>query len=479
MYYPTISIFHNSSIMKKASLFFIVLMLSGGLFAQKKSADGFYTASGGILGAGDFSRFRTAGNNLSNIDYKFKPGWTAGAWLNFPLGRYFSFEPQVTYSILNYELKNAVPGALNGNIGYFSVPLLLKVHVMPKLALTAGFQIDWVNNVVDDNSVANEDMFNHNGTSLSGGVEVMPHSRLSIFGRYIHGISDMNYSINSGSTTKLYNQNIQVGLKWKLFGKFIPADKDGDGITDPQDKCPTVPGLERYQGCPIPDTDNDGINDEEDKCPTVAGLPKYQGCPIPDSDGDGINDEADKCPQQKGTAKYQGCPVPDTDGDGINDEEDKCPTQAGLAKYQGCPIPDTDGDGVNDEDDRCPNVPGTAEMKGCPTLEQFQPHEVTFASSKAVLTVDGKKELDIIYDFLTRNADVNVRIDGHTDATGNDKINDPLSLNRANAAKAYLVSKGIDAARISTEGRGSKEPVADNKTKEGKKKNRRINITVL
>ena len=54
-------------------------------------------------------------------------------------------------------------------------------------------------------------------------------------------------------------------------------DRDGDGITDAEDKCPDVPGLARYQGCPIPDTDKDGINDEVDKCPTVPGVSPLPG----------------------------------------------------------------------------------------------------------------------------------------------------------------------------------------------------------
>ena len=61
--------------------------------------------------------------------------------------------------------------------------------------------------------------------------------------------------------------------------KIIVKDTDKDGINDENDKCPTVPGLERYQGCPIPDTDGDGLNDEEDKCPQVAGRAADYGCP--------------------------------------------------------------------------------------------------------------------------------------------------------------------------------------------------------
>ena len=225
-----------------------------------------------------------------------------------------------------------------------------------------------------------------------------------------------------------------------------PADTDGDGIIDPDDACPTVPGLAQFKGCP--DTDKDGIQDSEDKCPTVPGL-----------------------------AKYQGCPIPDTDKDGINDEEDKCPTVPGLARYQGCPIPDTDGDGINDEEDRCPDVPGVPELKGCPKID-FQAHEVVFQSGKAVLLAAGKKELDVVADFLNKNPSVKVSIEGHTDNTGSDKINQPLSEKRAAAAKAYLVSKGVAEDRMVTSGYGSTQPVADNKTAAGRQKNRRVEIKI-
>ena len=60
-------------------------------------------------------------------------------------------------------------------------------------------------------------------------------------------------------------------------------DSDNDGINDDSDKCPSIPGVERYQGCPVPDSDNDGINDEEDNCPSVAGTAANHGCPAIDA----------------------------------------------------------------------------------------------------------------------------------------------------------------------------------------------------
>jgi outer membrane protein OmpA-like peptidoglycan-associated protein len=83
-----------------------------------------------------------------------------------------------------------------------------------------------------------------------------------------------------------------------------------------------------------------------------------------------------------------------------------------------------------------------------------------------------------VVNYLKTNSGVNVTIDGHTDNTGTDKVNDSLSIKRAEATKAYLVSKGIDAGRLTTAGFGSKQLVADNKTADGRKKNRRIEINI-
>jgi outer membrane protein OmpA-like peptidoglycan-associated protein len=228
---------------------------------------------------------------------------------------------------------------------------------------------------------------------------------------------------------------------------------------------------------PVLDTDKDGILDDVDKCPAVPGVAKYNGCPIPDTDGDGINDEEDKCVTVPGVAKYQGCPIPDTDGDGINDEEDKCVTVPGVAKYQGCPIPDTDGDGLNDEVDKCPNVAGPADNYGCPVIG-IKSYEITFVSGKATLLAHGKSVLDTVVAYLNLHKGVNVTVDGYTDNTGTYKINDPLSVKRAEAAKAYIVSKGIDADRMTVAGFGSKDPIATNKTAAGRKQNRRIEIKI-
>jgi OmpA-OmpF porin, OOP family len=231
------------------------------------------------------------------------------------------------------------------------------------------------------------------------------------------------------------------------------------------------------------DTDGDGIPDNSDKCPTVAGTLKYNGCPVPDTDNDGINDEEDACPSVAGLAKYKGCPVPDTDKDGINDEEDKCPSVPGVARYNGCPVPDTDNDGVNDEEDKCPTIAGTKENNGCPEVKQeviakvnYAARNIFFITGSAKLSSKSNKALDEIVSILNDDKNLKLSIEGHTDNVGKADYNQTLSEKRAASVKQYLVAKGIDDARISSIGYGMDKPIADNKTAAGRSKNRRVEL---
>jgi OmpA-OmpF porin, OOP family len=102
-----------------------------------------------------------------------------------------------------------------------------------------------------------------------------------------------------------------------------------------------------------------------------------------------------------------------------------------------------------------------------------------FASNNAVLKAAGKAKLDdLISKVQAINLEVIVAV-GHTDSNGKDAANQNLSVRRAEAVKAYLVSRGIEKNRVYTEGKGSKQPVADNKTAEGRAKNNRVEIEVV
>jgi len=128
-----------------------------------------------------------------------------------------------------------------------------------------------------------------------------------------------------------------------------------------------------------------------------------------------------------------------------------------------------------------PAVPPAAVVPPAPPVAS----KVTFAADaffdfdKSVLKPEGRAKLD---DLTSKIKGVNLEVIiavGHTDSIGSDAYNQRLSVRRAEAVKAYLVSKGIERNRVYTEGKGEKQPVADNRTKEGRAKNRRVEIEVV
>ena len=282
--------------------------------------------------------------------------------------------------------------------------------------------------------------------------------------------------------------NAYFALNWQI--PAAPKDPDGDGIVGDSDKCPDQPedkdGFEDADGCPDPDNDNDGIADSLDKCPNAAGIAENNGCPDVDSDKDGIVDRLDKCPNEAGIAELNGCPDKDSDGDGIVDRLDKCPNEAedkdNFQDADGCPDLDNDGDGFPDETDKCPNNPGVAETGGCPkskeiTRGQLVLKGVNFESSKAVLLKGSYQVLDEVAESLREWPEINIEIQGHTDASGNAAKNLALSQERAETVRQYLIDKGISASRLTAIGYGQDKPIADNKTASGRGQNRRVEIT--
>lgn len=317
-----------------------------------------------------------------------------------------------------------------------------------------------------------------------------------------------------------------VDFEWTagLAVKFdLAKDTDKDGIPDKSDLCISDPedvdSFEDMDGCPDPDNDSDGVEDVNDGCPIDAedmdGWEDADGCPDPDNDGDGLLDGDDTCPDEAGTQATGGCP--DRDGDLIADEQDVCPDDAGLPEFIGCP--DTDGDGLPDPDDECPTEVGPIESFGCPDNDvdrvpnyrdacpdKAVPSDVDakrsdgcparvyvakgsiqitetiyFASGKDVIRSSSYGLLNDIAAVLNKYPEIKqVRVEGHTDSSGNDDANMALSKARAAAVVAYLTDKGdVDAARLTSEGYGETQPVADNKTSAGRAKNRRVAFTIV
>jgi OmpA-OmpF porin, OOP family len=248
------------------------------------------------------------------------------------------------------------------------------------------------------------------------------------------------------------------------------GDGDGDGVRDDQDQC--LAELE----------DPDGAQDED-------------GCPESDNDSDGFADGPDRCPDdaedRDGHADEDGCPDPDNDKDRLADRIDQCPDRAedqdGKDDDDGCPDCDDDGDKVPEcpqVADQCPGEPGRP-PDGCPfkgvvvaerRIEIGEP--VLFANRKATIQPASHELLDEVARVLAARRELRVRVEAHTDNKGPAGRNLRLSKARAAAVARYLMARGIDASRVTSEGYGESRPIDDNRTRAGRAQNRRVEFVI-
>jgi OOP family OmpA-OmpF porin len=197
-----------------------------------------------------------------------------------------------------------------------------------------------------------------------------------------------------------------------------------------------------------------------------------------DADGDGVADDADQCADTPAGASVNetGCEN-DADGDGVVDRLDQCPdTPAGTTvDEKGCPpaaAPPAEGC-------RAPAPGEPIDLEGCATGEAVVLKGVNFEVNSSRLTANAKVILNQVADSLAAASGMRVEIGGHTDAQGSDAFNQKLSERRAQAVKDYLISRGIDAARLESKGYGEAQPVDSNETVEGRELNRRVEMKIL
>ncbi len=219
----------------------------------------------------------------------------------------------------------------------------------------------------------------------------------------------------------------------------------------------------------------------------TLGLALVLGRPAParptvDRDGDGFVDRDDACPSVPGTAP-DGCPAPPVPPSPMPEAREPAPRDDPREPEP--VVTDRDADGIPDVTDLCPDEPETfnhyQDDDGCPdrvptAVQDFSGviSGIFFASDSATIQPNSRTTLDQAVAVLREFPNANIEIIGHTDADGDHHHNLELSRRRAEAVKNYLVGQGIDPQRLTTRGAGPDEPIADNHTRAGKAKNRRI-----
>lgn len=247
------------------------------------------------------------------------------------------------------------------------------------------------------------------------------------------------------------------------------ADFDGDSVPDAEDACPRVIGEARppaaaagtrpafRRGCP-PDRDDDGIYDVDDRCPDVPGVSSAAAEAGPGGAGSGPTSAA---PANAGSqpASKHGCPA-DTDGDGIPNAEDACPYERGKPS----------------EDRATHGCPFAVRIEGSQIVILQQ---VQFRTGRAEIEPESFELLSEVAAVLEEHPEIaRVAVDGHTDNQGSAQANLSLSQRRALAVVAWLTAHGIDARRLEARGFGARRPLADNRTRDGRAKNRRVEFQI-
>lgn len=398
----------------------------------------------------------------------------------FNLGLIYHFMPESVfnpYIVAGYGVNHYSPKINNKNMSLVDVGVGAKLWLADNIALRGD---------VRDNMIFDEHI--HNVETTLGVV-------FAFGGKSKTAVTPLDSDGDGVLDTLDKCPNTPAGVAVDKDG--CPLDSDKDGVPDYLDKCPNTPAgvAVGKDGCPL-DSDKDGVTDNLDKCPgTPSGVKvDKDGCPL-DSDGDGVADYLDKCPNTPAGVKVgaDGCPL-DSDGDGVPDNKDKCPgTPAGVkVDVNGCPL-DSDGDGVPDYLDKCPNTPAgvMVDKDGCPPEVVVPAHvkaaaakrfcskpamlAVYFDSDKTDIKPEFHDELKTVGDFLMYFPNAKGEISGHTDSTASNAHNQKLSEGRAASIEKYISAKfGINPGRITTKGYGETKPIASNKTKAGRAKNRRI-----
>jgi len=345
------------------------------------------------------------------------------------------------------------------------------------------------------------------GYNLALSDELDGIARIDDLNRFTNKKHDGYFDIMVGFSYTMSKKSKKVEKKPELPKKIVInkslIDTDGDGLndeseltvykTDPNkddtdnDGLKDYPEIHQYKTNPLkPDTDIDGLSDGDE-------VFKYKTDPlVSDTDVDGLSDGDEVLkyktdPLKKDTdedglmdgdevVKYKTDPLKnDTDGDGLMDKEE-------IMTYSTNPLKiDSDNGGMNDGAEirvkRNPLDP-TDDLFEMEKGKKIVLHGITFESNKSTIMPVSKTILVKVRESLIANPDVKIIIIGHTDSQGNDKYNQDLSLQRAQAVKDWLVVNNIKSNRITVDDKGETLPIATNDTSDGRSKNRRIEFLV-
>ncbi|WP_405292253.1 DUF5723 family protein [Algibacter sp. Ld11] len=369
------------------------------------------------------------------------------------------------------DILNNLYTLTNRSVGY-KVNLPTALHLNADYSLNKNFYV----NLNTDFSLVSKGK--ENASRIANAVSLTPRFESKWFSFYVP-VSMVQYN------------GFQAGAGFRAGPLYIGSGSVITALVGDNTK-----GADVYAGLKVPvyqgkpkDRDNDGVIDKLDGCPKEAGPIENNGCPWLDSDVDGVMDNEDACPDVAGPKENKGCPWGDEDEDGVLDNIDICPKVAGPVENSGCPWKDSDNDGVFDKDDECVDVAGTVANKGCPevvvptvevqaTLNAYA-KTILFNSGKSSIKTESNKVLAEIVNILGEYPDAKFSIEGHTDSSGGDTLNQRLSDARANAVKAYLVKNGVDEFRLSAIGFGETRPIATNATSAGRADNRRVEINLV
>jgi len=309
---------------------------------------------------------------------------------------------------------------------------------------------------------------------------------------------DVTYKQADGPGRRTRVNEFQISSGVTAFWLGRPRDTDADGVPNKNDRCPDTPkgAVVDAGGCPV-DTDGDKVFDGLDKCAgTPAGaVVDASGCPL-DTDADGVYDGIDKCADTpKGVlVDAQGCPM-DTDGDQVFDGPDKCPDtpRGSHVDANGCPL-DADGDGVPDGIDTCPFTPAGAPVNagGCPIVQGpyerdllddwvIRLSDIEFVPDSVKLTPQGLARVDSVGAVLAQWPMLKFEVAVHSDNFGEEARRQSLSHLRARyiLQRIYSSYPSLNAKNYYYTGYGDTQPVASNKTAEGRAANRRVEFRLM